>query len=352
VSPNPEPDPLVWLVGGPGGSGLLIANAAVSLGLNANREIIFVDQRGTLNSNPLLSCPEIDTYMAASIGLAPGAPRPGTVDVAAVNACHARLVAEGNELADFDTAQNAADIADLRTALGIKEWNLYGVSYGSYLALSILRDHPTGIRSVVLDGVVPTNANLINDSWPNAAREYQAIIDACDAQPPCKAAYPHLKTEFIKTINRLTRHPLTVTVPALTGSATTKVVFDGYQLANLVVALSVDKSGADLAEVPAMIDALAHGNGTLAATALQNHAATPPGIVGYGLQWGFFCREEVAFTSPTKMLSAAKRALPGFPTATLRLIPQLPRAFGDCRVWDVRRSPHVHAIVTSKIPSY
>ena len=57
----------------------------------------------------------------------------------------------GVDLAAYNSAENAADLADLRTALGIDGWNLYGVSYGSNLAMSELRDHPEGIRSVVLD---------------------------------------------------------------------------------------------------------------------------------------------------------------------------------------------------------
>jgi pimeloyl-ACP methyl ester carboxylesterase len=45
--------------------------------------------------------------------------------------------------------------------LGIREWNDYGVSYGSDLALQLLRDHPDGIRSVVADSVVPPQIDLI-----------------------------------------------------------------------------------------------------------------------------------------------------------------------------------------------
>src|SRR3712207_8801561 len=52
--------------------------------------------------------------------------------------------------------------------------NLYGVSYGTDLALQILRDHPEGIRSVVLDSVVPPQLDLFDGFWPNAAVGYQA----------------------------------------------------------------------------------------------------------------------------------------------------------------------------------
>ncbi|MDT2003786.1 alpha/beta hydrolase [Rhodococcus opacus] len=85
-------------------------------------------------------------------------------------------------------------MADLRVALGLDEWNVYGVSYGSDLALTVLRDHPDGVRSVVLDSVVPTQSNIIGEFWPNAAEGYRALFDACAAQPACAGRLPRLAT--------------------------------------------------------------------------------------------------------------------------------------------------------------
>ena len=86
---------------------------------------------------------------------------------AATVACHDRLVDDGVALDSYNTAENAADIADLRVAMGIEEWDLYGVSYGTALALTVLRDHPEGVRSVVLDSVSaaqhPLDCRLLAD---------------------------------------------------------------------------------------------------------------------------------------------------------------------------------------------
>src|SRR5262249_52401617 len=62
-SPSPRADPLVYLIGGPGGSAVASAVTLTGFGLNRDRDVIFVDQRGTLHSDPLLSCPEIDHFM-------------------------------------------------------------------------------------------------------------------------------------------------------------------------------------------------------------------------------------------------------------------------------------------------
>jgi pimeloyl-ACP methyl ester carboxylesterase len=49
------------------------------------------------------------------------------------------------------------------------------------LALQTLRDHPEGIRSVVLDSVVPPQANTMLSFWPSAASGLTAMFDACAA---------------------------------------------------------------------------------------------------------------------------------------------------------------------------
>ena len=69
-------------------------------------------------------------------------------------ACRDRLVDEGVDLNGYNTPQNAADLADLRVALGIDEWNLRGVSYGSALAIETIRSHPEGLHAVLLDSIV------------------------------------------------------------------------------------------------------------------------------------------------------------------------------------------------------
>jgi pimeloyl-ACP methyl ester carboxylesterase len=90
VSPNPKPDPIIYLTGGPSGSGLVDAPRVVANGVNADRDVIFVDQRSTLHANPFLNCPEIETLNVASLGLAPTAASTQAAHLAATNACHAR----------------------------------------------------------------------------------------------------------------------------------------------------------------------------------------------------------------------------------------------------------------------
>ncbi|MBO1269815.1 alpha/beta fold hydrolase [Arthrobacter cavernae] len=351
TSSQPQPDPIVWLAGGPGASALSTAPAYATMNLNTDREIIFVDQRGTLHTDPSLACPEVDTFIREAPGLRLIDPVAAQKSDEATKACRTRLAKAGIDLSAYNSTENAADIADLRTALGIKEWNVFGVSYGTDLALQVARNHPQGIRGVVLDSVLPPQVNIAEQAfWPNAAAGYQALFDACAAQPACNSAYPNLRTEFMTTVQQLDQKPLTVNVPAAENQPATTVVIDGYRLADLTQSLS-GGSGKGLFDVPAMVRALAAGDGLPAAKTLLS-ILPPVGVVGYGLQFGVFCREHVAFTDQQKTQAAAKAALPDFPDRVLSMLTDKPYLFNTCKIWDVGKADaSVNSPVRSDIPT-
>jgi hypothetical protein len=74
-APNPKPDPVLFLTGGPGGSGLA-EGPGVAKQWPPDRDVIFLDQRGALKSEPFLSCPEVDTFMEHTVELSGAPPRP------------------------------------------------------------------------------------------------------------------------------------------------------------------------------------------------------------------------------------------------------------------------------------
>jgi pimeloyl-ACP methyl ester carboxylesterase len=347
ASPTPAADPIVWLTGGAGSPIIADANVAADLGINADRDLILVEQRGNYSSEPSLVCPEVGAFTAAAVTKAYLDPATREQSKAATTACRDRFASTGIDLAAYSTAENASDIADLRVAMGIEEWNLYGYSYGTLLALTVLRDHPAGVRSVVLDSVVPPNLKLLEEFWPAAAAGYQAIFDACAAQPSCAAAYPNVAEELVATVNRLTTTPVTVPVEDPATGATVPVVIDGYKLANLLVQMG--GAHQSFSEIPAIVHDLANGDGREAAALLLDISTSPP-IGSTGLSLGVYCPEYGAQTSPSQVRTRGKEALPQFPDAVLEQTPQLP-FFENCAIWDVGTAPpEVHTPVVSDVP--
>jgi len=184
--------PIIYLEGGPGGTAVLYPEDALASPLNATHDIILLDQRGTGFSLPSLNCYEMEE---------------DDTD-AALEACYERLLDEGIDLSAYNSTENAADVDALRAALGYEQVNLWGVSYGTRLALTVMRNHPAGVRAVVLDSVFPPEINATERAAIDGLNAFSNLFDACTADPACAAAYPDLETTFYDLIADLNEDPL------------------------------------------------------------------------------------------------------------------------------------------------
>ena len=213
-SDNPAPDPIVYLSGGPGQSPLKIAQVAFEgfTPFLANRDLILLDQRGVGYSEPALDCHEFQelTYRTAQQNLP--LDEIATLAAEAADLCRDRWLRQAVSLPAYTSAQSAADLNDLRLALGYEEWNLYGISYGTQLALTTMRDFPNGIRSVVLDSTYPLQVDLYAELPANATRAFNVLFDSCAAEAACNSAFPDLKTVFFDLVKELNDTPVDVPI--------------------------------------------------------------------------------------------------------------------------------------------
>jgi pimeloyl-ACP methyl ester carboxylesterase len=166
------------LGGGPGEAQLVntgpLINASNLASFTSGRDVILLDQRGEGYSQPSLSC------QANEIRLA----------------CHDRLVSEGINLSAFTTLEDAADVHDLVRALGYKQVDLEGRSYGTRLALTVMRLYPGDLRSVVLISVDPPQVNNFATRAAVTQHAFNVFFQGCAANAYCNATYPHLQTVF------------------------------------------------------------------------------------------------------------------------------------------------------------
>ena len=211
-SPEKRPDPVVYLAGGPGDIAPLEINGLIAADFIRDRDIYggeparhhVLGAGAYLRGQPTTS-PE-SFSASASIPRRPSAPIwPRRKPATANSPPPAPTLAPTIRPRAPPISPTSARCSALTT------WNVYGTSYGSYLAQTLMRDHPEGIRSVVLDSVLPTTYNVA-ENWQNARDGFDNIFQACAAEPACNAAHPHLEQTFTGLVNKLEAEPLTATV--------------------------------------------------------------------------------------------------------------------------------------------
>jgi pimeloyl-ACP methyl ester carboxylesterase len=341
-APEKAPDPIVQLTGGPGGPAFPIVSFVVAADLGGPRDVIVLSQRGAATSTPNLDCPELADATWAQFATAnSGAAEQRTYN-AAVRACHARLRESGVDLNSYNTITNAADVADLRVALGIKEWNLWGGSYGTLLAQQVMRAQPDGLRSVVLDSTVPPDRGF---GGTERVRRGMAAIEhllaGCTASPTCAAAHPSLGRDLRDVVGALDAHPYqSVVMEAATGTQR-PIAITGKDLITGITLLASDASLIPL--FPQLVSQLKAGQYGLIDT-LATRLIPTSIIPSEGMFLSVMCADQAHID-----VRAGLRRL-------LAAHPEYEGGVGadgaHCPAWGVRPVPHsFNRRVTSTIPT-
>jgi pimeloyl-ACP methyl ester carboxylesterase len=339
ASPTPAPDPVVYLSGGPGEDPIQAAKVVIDAGLNRDRDLILISQRGEYDSQPALTCANLEEWRATSLGVAYDSAVSKQQHLEATTACHNQLLGSGADLSAYNTTENAADLADLRTALGIDQWDVYGASYGTDLALVYMREYPQGIRAVTLDAIAPPDAVTLGGFWTSTREGFDNVFRACDADTACREHYPNLADTFTRLVRNLEANPVQTSVTLPGNNKPVKVVLDGGALVNWMVRLV--SNGQDGSEAPYGIDQLAHGHPEMVAQQWASFWVAPEfwGKYGFGLTYGVICSEWVPFEDPSQLLANGKKQFPEYPDSVLAQPPQLPFMIDDCGVWNVPKAP-------------
>lgn len=181
---KPEADPVIHLSGGPGGKSVTFdrINAFKNHPFSQNRDLIFIDFRGIGFSEPEF-CPELQEEISEVISsnLLPHEATEKSIKHYAD--CFVKLNVEGLNLSKYNSAAVVKDLEMLRIALNIEQWNLWGISYGTRVAQTYLRDFPESVRCVIMDSPIP----MAYAMWGEQTRTYQrsltAFFNACKECP-------------------------------------------------------------------------------------------------------------------------------------------------------------------------
>ena len=331
TSPNPAPDPVIFLQGGPGGQAVLLSAdnyEALVKPFLSKRDFIAFDQRGTGISIPALGCDELETVYKQDIsGQIPASSR-DYIYTNAFRSCHDAMTIGGIELNSYTTLASSDDLKDIVTALGYKQVDLYSASYGTRLALVTMRDHPGIVKSAVLDSVVPVEVKLYDEDPIRYNSALQAMFDGCVADTRCNAAYPDLKTVFWDLVDQLDAKPVVVTAPLPVGSNTEKV--DGGDLIGITLALL--KTTRLIGYAPETIYKVKAGDFS-SFVAMQSSLPYEFDGIDIGLYISMMCHEQILATTPVNLQAAMDSQRDVGRYFRLPFFGDAQAMFNTCKVW-------------------
>lgn len=340
------PDPIIALSGGPGANALDmmdywlgIFNTALAF-----RDVIVLDQRGVGYSQPSLNCPELEAPYYANFAQNLSTVEQDQRFTQALKSCRERLVQEGVNLSAYNSAASAADVDDLRRALGYSEWNLYGISYGTRLALTVMRDFPEGIRSVILDSVYPPQVDLFSSMAVDMQRALNLLFERCAADAECSRDYPDLEWVLFEVVDEVDAEPVTLSVDNPSDSKAYQVLINGDRL---ILSIFFMLYRTDYLPILPEVIYEIHAGDWEKFPSMIRWGQLFNDELSEGIYTSVQCVEEAPFGSPEEVETANA-------AANSRLSQAMNNAyiFQDCAAWQVTPGPELeNQPVVSDIPT-
>lgn len=282
-------DPVLMLAGGPGqaaSEAYLFADRQFDK-LSWNRDIYLIDQRGTGRSE-LFQCQQLIDSM-----FEPDAQENADLD---------KVASLSRECLDdfpydarfFTTSAAISDFELVREALGVAQWNLFGVSYGTRIAQHYVRMHPSAIRSVVIDSVVHPDHNLGLEVAFQSQRALDMLIVRCEQSQVCNETFPDFSSGVEALMAQLRGQPIDVAFEDLrTGQTQSMRLGFGHLALVLRMSLYTDESAA---LIPLLFhEAYADSNFAPLARKANSISGMVKGLLAMGMHNSVICTEDVAF---------------------------------------------------------
>lgn len=307
TSKNPGP-PIVYLAGGPGGSGIATARGSrfpLFMAMREVGDVIAFDQRATGFSSPSLGCTETLDYPLD---------KPGSREEflqlykERSRACAERLKSQGVDLAGYNTNENADDLEDLRKAIGAEKLSLWSISYGTHLALATIRRHEKSIHKVILAG---TEGPPHTIKLPSQVQEnLEKINRLVKADPNLSKQIPDLMAMMKEVLDRLEKQPVTLEATNRANNEKIKVVMSKFDLQRLTASVVGNES---VVAIPAIYYALYKGD--LSSVALlpikQRLIGERRGQIGSAMPFAMDCASGVSKERVQRISREARTTLLG-----------------------------------------
>ena len=328
--------PVVYLPGGPGGSGIGVTRSPEALAsfatLAKSGDVILLDPRGVGMSSPRPVCRaprplephEKFGSVAEMIGLVTRATR----------ACVEEWKTKGVDVAGFTNRESAADLDDLRAALGVPKISLFGFSYGTHLALAAIRAHGPNIERAVLVGT----------EGPNHTRKLPFTLDTQLRKLSLLAArdrsiageVPDMAALLERVLQKIDMKPIVVTIHDRAAKSEVQVPIGADALRRILVADIGD--GNDFPVFPALLLTIDRGDLSILSWFVEKRYNQITGDVNL-MVFGLECSSGATALREQEIRAQAAKSL--FGNATNLLFPEVCTALPPMDLGDEFRGPLV-----------
>lgn len=300
---------------------------------------IFFEQRGAKKSQPCLDCPGISTAIKRSYR--ENLDRDSLV-LESVKQCRQKLAGEGIDLSAYNTMESAADINDLRKALKLDSLNLWGISYSGGLMLTVARNHPEAVRTLILNSPLPGYVNYEEQALFNHNEALNQVFDNCEADSSNKLLYGGLRNEFHRYFTSITGKTFTVSYKEKGRADSSYIRYSKQELLDAVI----DRiNNEQLATVPFVISELIKGNHAPYIREILDGVFAGNGSLSHGMRYSIYCSEQIAY-SDKALIKKQEELMPWFAGYSFN---NVDHAICDC--WKVKPEPAiVKTPVYSNVP--
>ena len=291
TGPAKEPDPLFYIPGGPGSSATEDAPyvAEEVAKIRETRDLVFLDQRGTGGSNPL-NCPffnpaDLQSYL--------GHWNPPDE----VRECRRRLE-QSADLKLYVTSIAIDDLDEVRAALGYKQINLFGASYGTRFAVTYIKRYGKNVRTAILHGVSPPDQYMPGSFPQHTQRALDGVLGECLADAKCAGAFPNIRVETAAVLKKLKDGPVEAEVKMRPDQKPTKVRLS-RDLGGEAFRYMLYQSGS-ASRVPLILHLAAQGNFAPLAEAAIFYRQVIVGPGANGMYLSVTCAEDLPWAKSDK----------------------------------------------------
>lgn len=288
----------VYLQGGPGiGTTYMVDHFA-----RTGRDTFILDARSTGRSEPKLGCVALEEFWVESRAnpeyndRAEGEETAHKKSEQMLRECVEGFISDGTDLNYYNTRSLAADIELIRRLHEVDSWILHGSSYGTKLALEILRNYPETVEAVLLESPLDLGVDFFAGLTDSAIAAIDLVERTCSQDSACFKKHGSFREELFDLITELNEEPVEIEVTRPVSAERFLYQVDGNEILDVTFALLYYSNAIE--SLPRQVSKARWGGLEEMMQFYVNGRDPQVFDFSYGLYWSTWCREGIPHHNP------------------------------------------------------